>query len=182
MLETILFLIGSFGFFLLSLQSLTKPFSHGFPRFFAFEAILGLVVLNAPFWFVQPFSLSQIISWTLLVNSAFMAVHAFYSLHKFGQTDASIEDASRLALEKTTHLVTNGPYRYIRHPLYASLLCFTLGVFMKQIGFISILLLILASLALYLTGLFEERENLHNFGEGYAKYMQLTKRFIPFLF
>jgi len=182
MLEFIIFLIGSFGFFILSRQSLTKPFSHGFPRFFAFEAILGLIVLNAPFWFVQPFSITQIISWALLVISAFMAVHAFYSLRKFGQTDASIEDASRLALEKTTQLVTNGPYRYIQHPLYTSLLCFTLGTFLKHIGLISILLLILASLALYLTALFEERENLHYFGEGYARYMQLTKRFIPFLF
>ena len=111
-----------------------------------------------------------------------MAVHAFYTLHMFGQADASIEDASRLGLEKTTHLVTNGPYRYIRHPLYASLLCFALGVFMKQIGLKSILLLILVSLALYLTAQFEERENRHNFGEGYAEYMQLTRRFIPFLF
>jgi hypothetical protein len=110
MLELIIFLIGSFGFFLLSLHSLTKPFSHGFPRFFAFEAILGLAVVNAPFWFVQPFSISQIISWVFLVNSALMAVHAFYTLHKFGQIDTSIEDGSRLAIEKTTQLVTNGPF------------------------------------------------------------------------
>ncbi len=182
MLEILVFVLGSFGIFLLSLRSLTKPHSHGFPRFFAFEAILGMVVLNAPFWFVQPFSFLQIVSWALLLDSAFLAMHAFYTLHKLGKPDASIQDTSRLVIEKTTHLVTDGPYRLIRHPLYASLLCFAWGVFLKQISLLSGLLLILTSLALYLTAWYEEGENLNNFGEAYTQYMQHTKRFIPFLF
>jgi protein-S-isoprenylcysteine O-methyltransferase Ste14 len=44
------------------------------------------------------------------------------------------------------------------------------------------LLVILASLALYTTAIFEERENLRNFGNQYVEYMHRTRRFIPFLF
>jgi len=87
-----------------------------------------------------------------------------------------------LTLEKTTPLVTGGPYRFIRHPMYASLMCFTWGVFLKQISLLSGLLVILASLALYTTAIFEERENLRNFGNQYVEYMHRTRRFIPFLF
>jgi len=182
MFELVIFLLGSLGFVLLSSHTLTKPLSHGFPRFFAFESILGLVVLNAPFWFVQPLSLAQIVSWALLLDSAFLAVHAFWVLRQFGKPDKSILDTSRLGLEKTTRLVTEGPYNYIRHPMYTSLVCLAWGVFLKQISLLSGLLVILASLTLYATAIFEERENLRNFGDEYVEYMQRTKRFIPFLF
>jgi protein-S-isoprenylcysteine O-methyltransferase Ste14 len=35
------------------------------------------------------------------------------------------------AIEKTTILVTTGAYRYIRHPLYSSLLFLAWGIFFK---------------------------------------------------
>ena len=181
MLELVIFLLGSLGFVLLSRHTLTKPLSHGFPRFFAFEAILGLLVLNASSWFVRPGSIVQIVSWGLLLISAILVIYAFRVLHLFGEPNKSIPDNNRLALEKTTRLVTKGPYRYIRHPMYASLLYLAWGVFLKQISLLSGLLVILASLALYATAIFEERENLHNFGNEYRAYMKSTKRFIPFL-
>ena len=181
-MELVIFLLGLLGFVILSLHTLIKPNSHGFPRFFAFEAILGLVVLNAPVWFVQPFSLPQLVSWALLLVSAFLAVHAFRVLRQFGKPDRSIQDATRLTLEKTTRLVIEGPYHFIRHPMYASLLCLAWGVFLKQITLLSGLLVILASLALYATAILEEKENLRIFGNEYAAYMQRTRRFIPFVF
>lgn len=182
MWELVIFLLGSLGFVLLSRHALTKPLSHGFPRFFAFEAILGLVVLNAPFWLIKPLLLAQIISWVLLLMSAVLAVNSFWVFRQFGKPDKSIQDPGRLAFEKTTRLVTAGPYRFIRHPMYTSLMCFTGGVFLKQICLLSGLLVILASLALLTTAIFEERENLRNFGQEYDEYMKHTKRFIPFLF
>jgi len=182
MLEWIIFLLGSFGFFVLSIPSLLKPLSHGFPRFFAFEAILGLVVLNARGWFIRPLSLPQLVSWALLIDSIFLAIHAIWTLRRFGKTDSTIQDASRIAFEKTTRLVRIGPYQFIRHPMYAALLCFAWGALLKQISLNSVLLVLLASLALYTAAIFEEKENLRNFGDEYRQYMRTTKRFIPFLF
>jgi len=181
-LELAIYLLGSLGFVILSRHALTKPYSHGFPRFFAFEAILGLVVLNAPIWFIRPFSLPQLVSWILLLVSAFFAVYAFKVLRQSGKPDQSIQDATRLTFEKTTHLVTEGPYHFIRHPMYTSLLCLAWGVFLKHITLLSGLLVILASAALYITAILEEKENLRIFGTEYAAYMQQTQRFIPFVF
>ena len=46
MLEWISFAIVSAGIIFLSWKSLRKPQSHGFFRFFAFELILALILLN----------------------------------------------------------------------------------------------------------------------------------------
>ena len=182
MVELIVFVLGSLGIIILSRHSLSNPRSHGFARFFAFEAILGLVALNARLWIDQPFSLRQIISWILLLISLALAVHGFQLLRKLGKPDRLIQDDSRLAVEKTTHLVTSGAYRYIRHPLYASLLYLAWGVMLKHITVWSVLLALVATVALYATARLEEQENLRNFGSEYADYMRHTKRFIPFVF
>jgi len=182
MLELAIFLLGSLGFVILSSRALKEHHLYGFPRFFAFEAILGLVVLNGGEWFNRPFSLPQLVSWLLLLGSAYIAIYSFRALRAYGVPDHSIQGAGQLEFEKTTHLVTEGPYRLIRHPLYASLLFLTWGVALKQINLVSIMISIIASLALFLTAIYEERENLSKFGDEYAIYMQHTKRFIPRLF
>ena len=40
-------------------------------------------------------------------------------------------DAQLMAFERTTKLVTSGIYKYIRHPLYSSLLLLAWGAFFK---------------------------------------------------
>jgi protein-S-isoprenylcysteine O-methyltransferase Ste14 len=182
MLQLVIFSLGSLGLIYLSRRALKEHHLYGFPRFFAFEAILGLVVLNGGEWFNQPFSLPQLVSWLLLLGSLFIAISSFRSLRAMGKPDRSIQDSGQLEFEKTTRLVTEGPYRLIRHPLYASLLFLTWGIALKQANLVSITLAIIASLALFLTAVYEEREDLSKFGDEYATYMQHTKRFIPFIF
>jgi protein-S-isoprenylcysteine O-methyltransferase Ste14 len=181
MLNLVVFLLGTMGFIILSRSALKDHHLYGFPRFFAFEAILGLVVLNAGEWFNQPFSIPQLVSWVLLTCSAYLAYQSFRFLHALGAPVDTSQDAGKQFFEKTTHLVMTGPYRWIRHPLYASLLYLAWGVFLKQIDLVSVLLVIIASLALLLTAVYEERENLQKFGNEYADYMQGSKRFIPFI-
>lgn len=182
MLGLVVFLLGSLGFILLSRRAIKEHHSYGFPRFFAFEAILGLVVINSGEWLSQPFSLLQIISWVLLLASAYLAIYSFRLLHTRGAPADSDQEAGKQSFEKTTQLVTTGPYHFIRHPLYASLLYLAWGVTLKQVNLISILLAIIASLTLVLTAVYEERENLTKFGDEYASYMKHSKRFIPFIF
>lgn len=182
MLGLVIFLLGSLGFLILARHALKEHHLYGFPRFFAFEAILGLVVLNAAVWFAQPFSIHQIVSWLLLICSAIVAILSFRILHTLGAPADSAQEAGKQDFEKTTHLVTVGPYRYIRHPLYASLLYLTWAVALKRVNLVSILLAVIASLALFLTAVYEESENLSKFGDEYADYIQHTKRFIPFIF
>lgn len=181
-MEWAAFLVFSIGIILLSWRSFQDRSSHGFYRFFAFEAILALILLNIEFWFHQPFSVRQILSWLLLLLSLFLAVHGFMLLRRIGKPDAAIQDPMRLSIEKTTQLVKVGAYRYIRHPLYASLLCLAWGAFLKHPSLVGAGLCAIATLALYLTARVEEAENMKHFGADYAEYIQQTKMFIPYVF
>jgi protein-S-isoprenylcysteine O-methyltransferase Ste14 len=166
--------VGSAGIILLSWDSLRDPRAHGFYRFFALEAILTLFALNVEYWFRKPFSAVQIISGLLLVASLFLVLHGFHLLRVVGRPEGKIEN--------TTTLVRVGAYKYIRHPLYASLLLLAWGIFFKDPSWIGGALAVAASLFLWATARVEEAENLTRFGASYAAYIKTTKRFIPFLF
>ncbi len=178
MYRLIVFVLGSLAILYLSRDPLRSalrgPRSHGFYRFFAFEAILGLAVLNVVYWFDDPFSPRQIVAWISLTASGFLVIHGVYLLRVVGQPQGSFED--------TTALVTVGAFKYIRHPLYASLLYLALGTFLKKITPLTSVLALVAILALVATARVEEGENRKRFGALYAEYMQKTKMFIPFLF
>lgn len=176
------FVLASLGLAYFSRASLLRPRSHGFYRFFAWEAILGLALLNADVWFHEPFSWHQLISWPLLLASGLLVLHGMHLLGRRGQADPERVDAALLDFEKTTALVTVGAYRYIRHPLYSSLLFLGWGVFFKAPSWLGVLLACLASLCLLAAARIEETENLRFFGEPYAAYMRKTRMFIPYLF
>jgi protein-S-isoprenylcysteine O-methyltransferase Ste14 len=174
LLKLIVFAVVSVGAFSLSWPFLRDPHSHGFPRIFAFESLLVLILLNVGRWIHDPFSVPQIASWCLLACSLGLAVHGFYLLHVIGKPQGGVDS--------TTTLVTLGAYRYIRHPLYSSLLLLGWGTFLKDPSLLGGGLAIAATAFLIATARLEEAENLRKFGDDYAAYMKATKMFIPFLF
>ena len=182
MLRAALFAIVSGFFVYVSRKSLLRSHAHGFYRFFAWESILALVLLNALQWFKDPFSVQQLISWLLLFISIFLAVHGVHLLRVVGKPDQNRTDDGLFAFEKTSSLVTVGAYQYIRHPLYSSLLFFTWGALLKHFSCLGLFLAFLTSFLLFLTAKNDESECLQHFGSTYQVYMQKTKRFLPFLF
>lgn len=181
-LQVVALLLGTLTLLALSWQALRRPKSHGFYRFFAWEAILALLVLNGPVWFVDRFALHQRLSWALLFASLLLLVAGIHQLRRMGRPDGQRTDAELFAFERTSQLVTSGIFRVIRHPLYASLLLLAWGVACKQPGGVSWSLALFASLALWLTAKRDEAECLQQFGEAYRDYMQRSKMFIPWLF
>lgn len=175
-------LVGTAGLVWVSRASLAVPGSHGFFRFFAWEAILVLALLNVGLWFHDAFSWHQLISWFFLVVSALLAVAGVRLLSQRGEPDARRDDVPLVAFEKTTALVTTGAYRHIRHPLYSSLLFLAWGIFFKAPSWFGGLLAVAATGFLVATARVEETENIRFFGETYRDYMNQTKMFIPFLF
>ena len=156
--------------------------SHGFFRLFAWESILAMILLSLESWFRDPFSLYQIISWLLLIISTVLVVQGAHHLRAFGKPDSTRQDGRLMGIEKTTALVTLGAYKYIRHPLYSSLLCLGWGVFFKNLSWITATLATMTTAFLIATAKMEEAENIRFFGPDYAAYMKQTKMFIPFIF
>jgi len=87
-----------------------------------------------------------------------------------------------MAFEKTTELVKEGAYHYIRHPLYSSLLFLAWGMFFKSPFVGSAIAAITATAFLVATARADEAECVRYFGPPYEAYMKQTKMFIPFLF
>lgn len=166
----------------MSWRTLRDLRSHGFYRFFAWEFILALILLNFDYWFLEPMSPHQIISWLMLIISAFLVFHGARLLQRTGKPSSKRRDPSLIGIEKTTELVTAGAYRYIRHPLYSSLLFLAWGSFFKHPSVISACLAVIATFFLTMTAKMEEVENVRFFGVDYQNYMKNTKMFIPYLF
>lgn len=165
----------------LSRGPLRHPRSHGFFRFFAWEAILGLFLLNVGVWFHEPFSAHQLLSWLLLGLSGALVVHGVYLLRRLGRPSKQRVEAGLIGFEKTTELVVIGAYRCIRHPLYCSLLLLAWGIFFKAPCWPGAGLAALATLFLWLTARVEEGENERYFGTAYRAYRARTWMFVPFV-
>lgn len=180
--EALIFLTGSVALLCVSWGALSNPNSHGFYRFFAWESILGLVAINHSVETTNPFAPHQLLSSIFLLISLGLVIHALILLIRIGKPTQQRVDRALFGFEKTSLLVTSGAFKYIRHPMYASLIFLAWGEFLKQVSWIGVCLLLVASIFLLLTAKRDEEECLAHFGSEYQSYMQKTKRFIPFLF
>jgi protein-S-isoprenylcysteine O-methyltransferase Ste14 len=182
MLKLALFVVVSGGLLTVSRKGLSVPRSHGFYRFFAWEAILALVLVNSGSWFSDPFSVFQIVSWIFLMVSLLLLAQGLSLILRIGKPDANRKDETLLPFEKTSVLITAGLYRYIRHPLYGSLLFLAWGAFLKHPAWYSECLVAAATICLIATAKADEAECLRHFGSPYLEYTSRTKMFIPYLF
>jgi len=146
---------------------------HGIARFFAFESVFILVLLNYRIWFFNPFSLLQVISWILLILSAYIVIAGYLLLKRKGKPSVNFEN--------TSLLVRSGIYAYIRHPLYLSVFLLGTGVVLKDPGPAQLVLGAINLIAVWFTSRIEEREMVEKFGDEYRIYMNETKMFIPFI-
>jgi protein-S-isoprenylcysteine O-methyltransferase Ste14 len=177
------FIIISACLIYISRASLRGPRSHAFYRFFAWEFIVALCLLNLDVWFHNPASWHQLLSWFLLLISFIPFTFGVHSLTTKGRAvEHRHDDGQLLSFEKTTNLVTTGIYHYIRHPLYSSLLLLAWGIFFKSVTWPGALLVLAATWSLRATAKADEAECIRFFGAPYQAYMKRTKMFVPFLF
>jgi protein-S-isoprenylcysteine O-methyltransferase Ste14 len=76
-------------------------------------------------------------------------------------------------------LVVEGPYRYVRNPLYVADSCLILGAALLTRGWVLVVLAALYMAQLTLQIPLEERELCERFGRTYHRYCELVPRFIP---
>lgn len=165
-----------------SWRSLFTIKSHGFYRFFGWECIIWLFSRNYMHWFEDPFSTHQIISWVLLTVSIYLVIIGIILILRKGKASKSRDDKTLFSFEKTTDIVDTGIYKYIRHPIYSSLIYLSWGIFFKNPGVENFIFSILSTAFLYITSRNDEVECIQYFGEAYKDYMKRSKMFIPYIF
>lgn len=180
--NAMLFGIGTAAIAWFSRKPLRCPGSHGFYRFFAWEGILALWVMNRNAWGMDPYSIHQLIAWPLLIVSFALVMLGVLALVRHGDITGQREGATLYDWEKTTTLVTTGVFAHIRHPMYASLLALAWAALLEAPSWPGAAIAATVTVLLLVTTFAEERECLDYFGNAYAEYMRRTWRFVPGVF
>jgi protein-S-isoprenylcysteine O-methyltransferase Ste14 len=87
-----------------------------------------------------------------------------------------------VTLKENHQLIQEGPYSWVRHPIYTGLLTATLGTALNTDRVGALLGLGLALLGLHLKMMVEERFMLEQFGQAYTAYARKVKKLIPFVY
>ena len=137
-----------------------------------------LVYLMNPAWMEwAKIGLPEGVRW-LGVALGMLCVFGIYWL--FSSIGRSITPTS--ATRKEHKLVTSGPYRWVRHPLYTVGSCMFLAFGMMADNWFIALLGILAFVAMAIRTPKEEANLIEKFGDEYREYMKRTGRFFPKLY
>jgi len=114
------------------------------------------------------------LSVVFLVCAALLSWTSTRSLGRFLRFEAAVEPDHQL--------IRSGPYRIVRHPIYASMLCVFLGVgsmTAAPVWFAVALLVFLMGTEIRVR--VEDRLLAERFGEEFQRYRQRTPAYIPFL-
>lgn len=101
---------------------------------------------------------------------------AFYA---WSRATLGQEWSSPLQLHENHHLVTTGPYAWMRHPIYSSLMLFMAGIALVTANWFLVAFLVVSIVDLALRMPKEEQMMLDEFGDEYEAYMQRTGRLLP---
>ena len=143
----------------------------------ALPLFLGVLTYVAvPRWMAwSALALPAWVRWTGVVLGLAMVPAAYWVFHALGR------NVSETVLTREHHeLVTTGPYRVIRHPLYAMGIGLFLSVGLMAASWFILLFALIALVAIRVVVVpLEERELEAKFGDAYRSYRQRTGVLLP---
>jgi protein-S-isoprenylcysteine O-methyltransferase Ste14 len=86
-----------------------------------------------------------------------------------------------MSLKKEPELITTGPYKFIRHPIYTGLCIAMTGSFLAEGSRWFVWLIFMGGYFIY-SAKKEEKFMLLQFPDQYSEYMKRTKMLLPFIF
>jgi protein-S-isoprenylcysteine O-methyltransferase Ste14 len=141
----------------------------------AFLAWLVVMALDA-----VRFRWSQVPPWLQGVG-ALLLVGSFYLFYRTFRENSYLSPAVRIQTDRRQTVVSTGPYRYVRHPMYAAFIPFALGTALLLGSWYGLLggLLLVGMVAWRAV---QEERVLREGLEGYGAYMTRVRyRLIPYL-
>ena len=99
-----------------------------------------------------------------------------WAIAVMGRTNTNITPL----VKQSAVLVTNGPYTFVRHPMYSAVLLTIWPLIMDQYSLFRLTIGVVLTIDLVVKLLYEESLLKKHFA-GYESYMRETKRLIPFV-
>ena len=132
------------------------------------------LVWQGSFWTRSPQAWQLAISFLLIALANLLSWSGARALGRELRLDAAVGSDHQL--------ICSGPYRVVRHPIYASMLCLILGTGLL----LASPLMLLVSLLLFVIGTevrvrMEEGLLASRFGEDFRNYQRTTSRYVPFV-
>jgi len=142
----------------------------------------GFFITVAPI-FILPgfdfrFSWSKVIWWVELIGGVCVGL-AFFIIFLVMQHNSYLARIVEIRKEEGHKVITTGPYRVVRHPMYSAFLLLFISAPLLLGSYYALIPGILSDVLLIIRTLFEDKL-LHTELEGYAEYAQKTRyRVIP---
>ncbi|KAL6002702.1 hypothetical protein ACLOJK_022921 [Asimina triloba] len=132
-----------------------------------------LAAAEAPELQLIPGGWANVAIWMMILLVQFMKYHSMYYLSKYS-----------VKVAEPTAVVQFGPYRWVRHPIYTSVMLLFATYFAAMRAPLSLLFVVGVCLAYYdWKARLEENMMLETFGEWYKAYMnKVPYKFIPLLY
>ncbi|NVO19439.1 MAG: isoprenylcysteine carboxylmethyltransferase family protein [Bacteroidetes bacterium] len=129
---------------------------------------LGYLVLGSS-WRTMP-------AWALIIV-AISASLAFWAILSMQLNNLKVTPSPG----ENARLITSGPYRIIRHPMYSSILLLAIPLVIHEFSLLRLFLAILLIIDLLIKLNYEERLLLTKFSQ-YKGYRSVTYRILPFIY
>ena len=142
------------------------------PVFFGWYVFMALDAVRFQWSYIPP--------WLQLIGAGILLA-AFYIFYLAFRENTYLSPAVRIQTDRGQTVVSTGPYRHVRHPLYAGFILFTIGTALLLGSAYGVLG------AMVLNGLIawravREEQVLQRELQGYGEYMTRVKyRFLPYL-
>ncbi len=147
-------------------------------RLFGFAAWISILVyiVYPPWMQWSTLQIPTVLRWFGVILGA-VSVPLFYWV--FSSLGKNVTDT--VVTRKRHTLVTSGPYRWVRHPLYAVWILSWIGFTLLAANWFFMLMIILVFTVLLIRTPIEEAKLIEKFGDEYCGYMRHTGRFLPHL-
>jgi protein-S-isoprenylcysteine O-methyltransferase Ste14 len=144
-------------------------------------SVMGVLLVPLMLWFLSPWvdfahiPLPEPLRWT---GAAVLAVGVWY----FSRTHAALAHnwTPMLEVREGATLITSGPYRLVRHPMYSAAIVVNVGVSLLSANWLAATGVLLGMFVLFAGRIpDEERMMIDAFGDEYRAYMRRTGRLMP---